>query len=117
MRRGGRGFGVLISLAIMLLYYLLTIGGDQAGRAVTIPPVVGAWFSTALILAIGLLILVFRQREIRLWFRPKGSAPVSIDQATGNKGSLIRHFSPRLWIASFPTLLDLGIVRTMAISF
>lgn len=117
MRRGGRGFGVLISLGIMLLYYLLTIAGDQAGRAGTVPPVVGAWFATALILAIGILILFFRQREIRLWFRPKGSAPVSIEAASKARVSLTRHFSPRLWITSFPTLLDLGIVRTMVLSF
>ncbi|PYS22519.1 MAG: hypothetical protein DMF72_12960, partial [Acidobacteria bacterium] len=117
MRRGGRGFGVLVSLAIMLLYYLLTIAGDQAGRAGTVPPVIGAWFSTALILTIGILILVFRQREIRLWSRPKSTAPVSIEEVNEEKIFPTRHFSPRLWIASFPTLLDLGIVRTMVLSF
>lgn len=117
MRRGGRGFGVLVSFAIMLLYYLLTIGGDQAGRAGTVPPVVGAWFATALILTVGFLILVFRQRDIRLWFRPRSVAATSVEDVAEKKEALTRHFSPRLWIASFPTLLDLGIVRTMIISF
>lgn len=116
MRRGGRGFGVLLSLAIMLLYYLLTIGGDQAGRAGTVPPFVGAWFATALILAVGILILAFRQREIRLWFRHGSTAPALLEEASAEK-SLTRRFSPRLWIATFPTLLDMGIVRTMVISF
>src|SRR5437868_5450063 len=117
MRRGGRGFGVLVSLAIMLLYYLLTIAGDQAGRAGTVRPVVGAWFSTVLILTIGILILAFRQRQIRLWLRPKSTAPVSIEDVNEEKVFRARHFSPRLWIASFPTLLDLSIVRTMVLSF
>jgi LPS export ABC transporter permease LptF/LPS export ABC transporter permease LptG len=117
MRRGGRGFGVLLSLAIMLLYYLLTIGGDQAGRAGTVPPFVGAWFSTALILLIGALILFIRQREIRFWARPKTISPVSHDEEVGEKRIFVRHFSPRLWVPSFPTLLDIGITRTMVISF
>src|SRR5205807_2379215 len=69
------------------------------------------------ILTIGVLILVFRQREIRLWSRPKSTAPVSIEEVNEEKIFPTRHFSPRLWIASFPTLLDLGIVRTMVLSF
>src|SRR5260221_10914361 len=48
MRRGSRGFGVLMSLLVLLIYYLLTLGGDQMGRAGSLPPVVGGWLATAL---------------------------------------------------------------------
>lgn len=118
MRRGSRGFGVLVSLVIFLLYYLMTLGGDQAARAGTVPPIVGAWLSTALTMAIGIFILVTRQREIRFWSRPANSAPDAADtQALGKKSSFERDFRPRLSIASFPTLLDVGILRAMALSF
>jgi LPS export ABC transporter permease LptF/LPS export ABC transporter permease LptG len=118
MRRGSRGFGVLVSLVILLLYYLVTLGGDQAARAGTVPVVFGAWLSTALTLGIGILILVSRQREIRFWSRPRSVTTDAADVRTlKTEASFARHFSPRLWMATFPTLLDIGIIRTMALSF
>jgi LPS export ABC transporter permease LptF/LPS export ABC transporter permease LptG len=118
MRRGSRGFGVLVSLVILLLYYLVTLGGDQAARAGTVPVMFGAWLSTALTLGIGILILVSRQREVRLWSGPRATlVDAAAVQTVGTKPSFARHFSPRLWMATFPTLLDIGIIRTMALSF
>src|SRR5204863_5497209 len=63
MRRGSRGFGVLVSLAILIAYYLLTLAGDQAARAGTVPPVVGAWLATTVILLVGVLTLLWRDRH------------------------------------------------------
>src|SRR5262249_11180532 len=116
-RRGGRGFGVLVSLLIFLIYYLLTIGGDQAARAGTIPPALGAWFSTGLILAVGIGILMFQHRVSRFGFlRPRRAS--SSDNGTQKaKFGLATRFRPRFAIASFPTLLDVGIVRMMVLSF
>src|SRR6202011_3959021 len=71
MRRGSRGFGVLVSLLILIAYYLVTLGGEQAARAGSIPAIVGAWLSTAVILTVGVLILVSRERQFRLWFWPR----------------------------------------------
>ncbi len=39
--RGGRSKGVLLSLAAMLVYYLLTLAGEQLGRAGTVPTASG----------------------------------------------------------------------------
>ena len=116
MRRGSRGFGVLVSLLVLLIYYLVTLGGDQMARAGSLPPIVGAWLATALTLALGIGLLAFRHRQIGFWFR----------RATRDKASLVTRdqVAPRLaayktrrWPASFPTLLDVSIVRTMAFSF
>jgi lipopolysaccharide export system permease protein len=115
MRRGSRGFGVLVSLLILLVYYLATLGGDQLARAGTVPPVLGAWFSTALTLAMGALILLSRQREFRLFAR-RSEPPQLIDKESGGI-SRRQRFGMRLSIASFPQLLDVGIVRTMILSF
>src|SRR5437660_11876458 len=68
MRRGGRGLGVLLSLLVMLSYYLTTIAGDQMARAGTLPARIGPWL--ALTLVIGITLLFLRRREV-IWFKPK----------------------------------------------
>lgn len=114
MRRGSRGFGVLVSLLILLVYYLATLAGDQLARAGTVPPGLGAWFSTGLTLVIGMLIMFSRPRDFRLFTR-RGQAG-EVDE-TESASPTTRRFGPRLSIFSFPTLLDIGIVRTMILSF
>jgi LPS export ABC transporter permease LptF/LPS export ABC transporter permease LptG len=116
MRRGSRGFGVLVSLLVMMLYYLVTLGGDQAARAGTIPPIVGAWLATVIALILGIIFLVLRPTEFRFLFgRNKTTKPVS--DPAGVQPVAKRRFGPRISLSSFPTLLDVGIVRTMAVSF
>src|SRR6266853_1050485 len=58
MRRGSRGFGVLVSLLVLLVYYLLTLGGDQMARAGSLPPIVGGWLATAVTLTLGIALLL-----------------------------------------------------------
>jgi LPS export ABC transporter permease LptG/LPS export ABC transporter permease LptF len=115
MRRGSRGFGILVSLLILLVYYLATLAGDQLARAGTVAPVLGAWFSTALTLTMGVLILLSRQREFRIFGR-RGQTPQITDNESSS-GPAAQRLGRRLSIASFPTLLDVGIVRTMVLSF
>ncbi len=116
MRRGSRGFGVMVSLLVLLIYYLITLGGDQMARAGSLAPIVGAWLATVVTLALGIVLLAFRRRQIGFWFRRAGKDKASIpkdDQvAPGLAGS-----SARSWLTSFPTLLDVSIVRTMTFSF
>jgi LPS export ABC transporter permease LptF/LPS export ABC transporter permease LptG len=116
MRRGSRGFGVLVSLLVLLIYYLVTLLGDQMARAGSLPPIVGAWLATALALALGIALLAFRRRQLGFIFR----------RATKDKASIPKHdqevagfgaYKGRRWLASFPTLLDVSIVRTMTFSF
>jgi LPS export ABC transporter permease LptF/LPS export ABC transporter permease LptG len=115
MRRGSRGFGVLLSLLILLVYYLATLAGDQLARAGTVPPMLGAWFSTALTLTMGLLIMLSRQREFRFFLRRDRRPQVIDSEGAGVPAK--QRLRRRLSIASFPTLLDIGIVRTMILSF
>src|SRR5262245_23977385 len=116
MRRGSRVFGVLVSLVILLVHYLATLAGDQAARAGTVPPFVGAWFATALSLVVGFLILFSRQRDLRIFARRPSATGTSKDQLPETRPAT-RRSSLRLSIASFPALLDIGIVRTMILSF
>jgi LPS export ABC transporter permease LptF/LPS export ABC transporter permease LptG len=117
LRRGGRGFGVLISLLIMLIYYLVTLGGDQMARTGSLPPVVGAWLATALTMALGIALLTVRRREIGAWFkRTKEAAALIADHERAPARRLTRA-SARRWVNRFPTLLDWSILRTIGLSF
>ena len=115
LRRGSRGFGVLVSLLVLLIYYLVTLGGDQLARAGSLPPLVGAWVATVLTMALGIGLLAYRRQQIGNWFRWFAK-----DKPAAGPGD---HVAPlgarraRLWVASFPTLLDVSILRTMGLSF
>src|SRR5712691_11586698 len=78
VRLGGRGLGVLLSLLVLLIYYLLTLAGDQMARAGSLPAAVGPWLASALTLAIAIGLLVFKRREVMAWFtraKEKSGAP------------------------------------------
>jgi LPS export ABC transporter permease LptF/LPS export ABC transporter permease LptG len=114
VRRGGRGLGVLMSLLVLLIYYPFTLAGDQMARAGSLPPVLGAWLASALTLAIAMGLLAFKRREIRAWFRRAKSDTVKPDTQLARISSAA---GMRQWLVSFPSLLDLSLLRAMAISF
>src|SRR5260370_23838208 len=76
-RGGSLGFGVLLSLLVLIIYYLVTLGGDQMARAGSLPPIIGAWLATALTLALGIALLAFRRRQIGFYFRRAGKEQTS----------------------------------------
>ncbi len=71
--RGGRSKGVLLSLAAMLVYYLLTLAGEQLGRAGTVPPLLGSWLAFCTAVCAGCLLLFTRRWSFTLpIYRPAG---------------------------------------------
>ncbi|MEK6336480.1 MAG: LptF/LptG family permease [Acidobacteriota bacterium] len=117
LRRGSRGFGVMMSLFIMMLYYLVTIGGDQMARAGSLPPIVGGWIATVIALAIGIGLLTVRGRQIGFRRgRRKDETKAAVDEES-KRAQRAPAVSARRWVTRFPTLLDWTIVRTMGISF
>lgn len=60
--RGGRSQGILLSLAYMLVYYLLSLAGEQLARAGSVAPVFGAWLPFAFSVGAGGLLLFGRRR-------------------------------------------------------
>ena len=117
LRRGSRGFGVLVSLLVLLIYYLLTIAGDQMARGGSLNPIVGAWLATALTSAFAVALLVSRQRQISSWLKHRAADRSATAAGEVKQTSDASQIRTRHWAASFPTLLDLGIVRTMTASF
>jgi LPS export ABC transporter permease LptF/LPS export ABC transporter permease LptG len=115
MRRGGRGLGVLLSLLVMLSYYLVTIAGDQMARAGNLPASVGPWVATALTVAIAMALLFLKQRDF-VWIRSKTVVP-NADPGESAPPARIRRLNARQWLVSFPSLLDISLVRIMIVSF
>ncbi|MFL6254215.1 MAG: LptF/LptG family permease [Pyrinomonadaceae bacterium] len=71
--RGGRSKGVLLSLTAMLLYYLLSLAGEQLGRAGTVPPLVGSWLAFFTAVCAGFLLLFTRRWSFTFpMYRPAG---------------------------------------------
>jgi lipopolysaccharide export system permease protein len=111
MRRGSRGFGALVSLFVMLIYYLLIIAGEQMTRGGTIPPIVGGWLATTITLLIGFTLFLSDRMLASGWLK-KPKQILEADSTTAGERRK-RRFS--IW--SFPSLLDLSVVRTMCFSF
>src|SRR6266851_4210697 len=114
VRRGGRGLGVLLSLLVLLIYYLFTLAGDQMARAGSLPAALGAWLASVLTLVIAIGLLTFKRREVRAWFtRAKAEPAATEERLKGTSGQS----GMRQWLVSFPSLLDLSLLRALGISF
>lgn len=115
VRRGGRGIGVLLSLAVLVLYYLVSLLGESLARIGTVRPSVGGWAASALVIAVSVVLLVFNRlpsfhfRLPTLRRRAPRIAPTAKTPDHDHTLGLAR--------AGFPSLLDVSLLRTLAISF
>lgn len=108
--RGGRSKGVLLSLAAMLVYYLLTLAGEQLGRAGTVPPLLGSWLAFCTAVCAGCLLLFKRRWSFNLpTYRPAGRPRKAPDGAGDSKGG-------GRYVALLG-LLDKSIFKSLATNF
>ena len=71
--RGGRSKGFLLSLTAMLLYYLLSIAGEQLARAGTVSPILGSWLAYVTAVCAGFLLLFTKRWSFTFpIFKPSG---------------------------------------------
>lgn len=114
VRRGGRGIGVLLSLAIMISYYLISLLGESLSRAGILSPVIGAWMATILMLLLSLLFLALNYKPLNVLTRGHAVALVALAQRALGRAASIRT-AARRW--GFPSLLDINLFRTLSLSF
>lgn len=107
--RGGRSQGILLSLAYMLLYYLLSLAGEQLARAGTVAPLLGIWFQYGLSVAVGGLLLAAKRRAFGNPFR-------SMRLRRGTFEGGMRRTSRRK-VSSFLGLMDRVIFWSVARNF
>jgi len=115
VRRGGRGIGVFLSLVLFISYYLVFLLGDALSRVRTVTPEVGAWMATALMLFLSLVFLLVNRRPWSGRLRRRIKIPkLKPRKALANAQSAFFK-SARHW--GFPSLLDAGMLRSLATSF
>ena len=113
IRRGGKSIGVLLTIIVVIFYYLLSLLGESLARAGSISPYVGPWLATVFILVLSLLFLFVKRvpflSSVSILSRgPKGSAlPAKSDKVKQ------RGFSP----LGFPNLMDATLFRSLALTF
>src|SRR6185369_2866496 len=77
IRRGGKSAGVLLTIIVVIVYYLLSLLGESLARAGSISPYIGPWLATIFILALSLLFLFVNRvpflSSVSLSRRPKSS--------------------------------------------
>jgi LPS export ABC transporter permease LptG/LPS export ABC transporter permease LptF len=71
--RGSKSMGLVLSLLLMLVYYLLLVGGTRMAGAANFSPVLGAWIPNIGFVALGIFLLVRSDRAYEnrglAWFR------------------------------------------------
>src|SRR6185312_8312567 len=113
VRRGGRSIGVLLSLGMLIVYYLFSLLGDSLTRAGTISPVLGAWTATGVMLILSILFLRLGRYPMsdfvmRMVSRFRPAKRIGKEQSARPK--FHRHWG-------FPSLLDAGMFKTLFASF
>lgn len=114
IRRGGRAAGVLLSIGVVVIYYLLSLLGESIVRTNTVPAIVGQWIATAVILLLSLLILVLRDFPrfgLRQRFKKSKKTPTVLAGSTQHQHIIGAGRS------GFPSLLDTSLFQTLSGSF
>jgi len=113
VRRGGRGVGILLSLAVVVVYYLVSLLGESLARTGALSAIVGQWMATAVMLLLSLALLSFdsipRLDLARRFLRPKSVEPGSTSVAQEHTVGAGR--------SGFPSLLDTSLFQTLSTSF
>ena len=113
IRRGGRSVGVLLTLIVVIVYYLFSLLGESLARVGTVSPYVGPWLATAFVFGLTLLFLFINRiplvSSISLWpRRAKETGAASRSRQTTE-----RSFSG----FGFPNLMDATLLRSLVLSF
>jgi LPS export ABC transporter permease LptF/LPS export ABC transporter permease LptG len=114
VRRGGRGAGILLSITVVVIYYLVTLLGESLARNNTVSAVTGEWMATGVMLLLSLALLQFRsfpkltQARVLLL-----QGDTKQDQFTAGK----QVHTLGVGRSGFPSLLDTSLFSTLTTSF
>ena len=115
VRRGGRGVGVLVSLAVVVVYYLISLLGESLARTNAVSAIVGEWMGTAVILLFSLTLLLFHRMPRLSWARLRFRS--NQPGATAPSRLIPEHHTLGAGRSGFPSLLDTSLFRTLSASF
>lgn len=106
--RAGRSFGLIVGLVLTTLFYVLTLGGDQAARSGALPAWFGVWGPNILFAVVGIWATALRR--IPAWLQVGALVPrMTFRRASGGEtpssgaGVVGRSLGFRL---GFPRIID-----------
>lgn len=114
VRRGGRSVGILLTLLVVIVYYLISLLGESLARVGTVSPYVGPWLATVFIVAVSLLLLLFNRKQLSFstsWLKRGGEKEEKT--APGKR----RRAAVGVSMLRFPNLMDATLFRSLALSF
>ena len=113
IRRGGRSVGVLLTLIVVIIYYLISLLGESLARVGTVSPYIGPWLATVFIFALSLWFLFLSRIPVvsSISFWPRRSKEIST--AAKPRQTTHRGFSA----FGFPNLMDATLLRSLVLSF
>jgi LPS export ABC transporter permease LptF/LPS export ABC transporter permease LptG len=114
VRRGGRGAGILLSIAVVVIYYLITLFGESLARNNTVSALVGEWMATGVMLLLSLALLQFRS------FPKLTQARVVLlrgDTKEEQLGPATASHTLGVGRSGFPSLLDTSLFSHLTSSF
>jgi LPS export ABC transporter permease LptF/LPS export ABC transporter permease LptG len=114
VKRGGRGAGILLALAVVIVYYLISLLGESLARNNTLSAFTGEWMATAAMLLLSLMLLRFNSMPkfnfSKRLFKKRQVLHVehrsSISEHTLGAGR-----------SGFPSLLDTSLFSTLTTNF
>lgn len=114
VRRGGRSVGVLLTLLVVIVYYLISLLGESLARVGTVSPYVGPWLATVFIVGVSFLLLLFNRTQLSFstsWLKRKGETDEKSTVSTRSRAGA------RVATLRFPNLMDATLFRSLALSF
>ena len=121
VRRGGRGAGLVLGFAALIIYQLVALVGEQLARKGTLPPLVGVWLGPFLAIAFSLFWLTSRNTRFawrgwwgRLW-RKREESVEAVSETANKPRALNQRRLGYGW--SFPAYLDWSTARTLTLTF
>lgn len=114
IRRGGRAIGIMLSLAAMLGYYLLSLAGEQMARAGTLPEPFGVWLATLVMLSLGFACLTTRRLNLFGKLGHTRRAGENPSRATSMSAGMQK---ARARLLGFPSLMDANVLRALVSAF
>ena len=113
VKRGGRGAGVLMSIAVVVVYYLISLLGESLARNNSVSAITGEWMATAVMLLVCLMLLLESYPRITLPKRPAKRTAAIREQGSPTQAA----HTLGAGRSGFPSLLDTSLFRTLTASF
>jgi LPS export ABC transporter permease LptG len=113
IRRGGKSIGVLLSLVVGIIYYLISLMGESLSRAGSVSPPVGAWMATVFMIILSAFFLLTNRKPSLFTSIGKRQSRTTAKTAKPTRQAHMLGVGR----SGFPSLLDATLFRTLALSF